>query len=80
MRLFAATRATDTNTFSPLPTNLASCKETVFLRPGEHPNGAPRRAAEVGSPLRRDDRRIPYAKVDRPTWPLDQEAKLGLIV
>lgn len=42
MRLFAATLATETNTFSPLPTNLDSYKETVFLRPGEHPDDAPR--------------------------------------
>ena len=42
MRLFAATLATETNTFSPLPTSLASYKESVFLRPGEHPDDAPR--------------------------------------
>ena len=42
MRLFAATLATETNTFSPLPTSLASYKESVFLRPGEHPEDAPR--------------------------------------
>ncbi len=42
MRLFAATLATETNTFSPLPTSLASYRETVFLRPGEHPEDAPR--------------------------------------
>ncbi len=42
MRLFAATLATETNTFSPLPTSLSSYRETVFLRPGEHPTDAPR--------------------------------------
>src|SRR5690349_24554017 len=42
MRLFAATLATETNTFSPLPTSLASYKEGVWLRPGEHPSDAPR--------------------------------------
>src|SRR5579864_9396598 len=42
MRLFSATIATETNTFSPLPTSLAAYKETVFLRPGEHPTDAPR--------------------------------------
>jgi microcystin degradation protein MlrC len=41
MRLFSATLATETNTFSPLPTSLASYKETVFLRPGEHPDDTP---------------------------------------
>jgi len=37
MRLFSATIATETNTFSPLPTSLEGYKEGVFLRPGEHP-------------------------------------------
>jgi microcystin degradation protein MlrC len=42
MRLFAATLATETNTFSPLPTSLDAYRESVFLRPGEHPTDAPR--------------------------------------
>lgn len=42
MRLFSATIATETNTFSPLPTSLDAFKESVFLRPGEHPEDAPR--------------------------------------
>jgi microcystin degradation protein MlrC len=42
MRLFAATIATESNTFSPLPTSLEAYKESVFLRPGEHPEDAPR--------------------------------------
>ena len=41
MRLFSATLATETNTFSPLPTSLDSYKECVFLRPGEHPEDTP---------------------------------------
>ncbi|MDA8050785.1 MAG: M81 family metallopeptidase [Rhodospirillales bacterium] len=41
MRLFSATLATETNTFSPLPTSLAGYKESVFLRPGEHPDATP---------------------------------------
>ncbi|MGH7101517.1 MAG: M81 family metallopeptidase [Acetobacteraceae bacterium] len=41
MRLFSATLATETNTFSPLPTSLAGYRESVFLRPGEHPIAAP---------------------------------------
>ena len=41
MRLFAATIATESNTFSPLPTGLDAYRESVFLRPGEHPQGAP---------------------------------------
>ena len=42
MRIFSATIATETNTFSPLPTSLDAFKESVFLRPGEHPADAPR--------------------------------------
>lgn len=42
MRIFSATIATETNTFSPLPTSLRAFKESVFLRPGEHPTDAPR--------------------------------------
>src|ERR1700722_12951638 len=41
MRLFSATIATETNTFSPLPTSLAAYQEGVFLRPGEHPQDMP---------------------------------------
>lgn len=41
MRLFAATLATESNTFSPIPTSLAGYRESVFLRPGEHPDDAP---------------------------------------
>ena len=42
MRLFSATLATETNTFSPLPTSIEGYKEGVWLRPGEHPTDAPR--------------------------------------
>jgi microcystin degradation protein MlrC len=42
MRLFTATLATETNTFSPMPTSLESYREGVFYRPGEHPIDAPR--------------------------------------
>ena len=42
MRVFSATLATETNTFSPLPTSLDAYREGVFLRPGEHPDDAPR--------------------------------------
>lgn len=41
MRLFSATLATETNTFSPMPTSLAAYRENVFLRPGEHPDATP---------------------------------------
>ncbi len=42
MRIFSATIATESNTFSPLPTSIEAYKEGVFLRPGEHPDDAPR--------------------------------------
>jgi microcystin degradation protein MlrC len=42
MRIFAATLATETNTFAPLPTSLRAYREGVFYRPGEHPDDAPR--------------------------------------
>jgi microcystin degradation protein MlrC len=42
MRIFSATIATESNMFSPMPTSLAGFKESVFLRPGEHPEDAPR--------------------------------------
>ena len=41
MRIFSATLATETNTFSPLPTSVAAYKESVYLRPGEHPADTP---------------------------------------
>ncbi len=41
MRLFAATIATETYTFSPMATCLDDYKEGVFLRPGEHPDNTP---------------------------------------
>ena len=41
MRIFSATIATETNTFSPMPTSLDAYKACVFLRPGEHPDDTP---------------------------------------
>lgn len=37
MRVFAASLATETNTFSPIPTDLSSFYGTFYARPGEHP-------------------------------------------
>ena len=42
MRLFTATLATETNTFSPLPTSLENYRESVFFGAGQHPADAPR--------------------------------------
>ena len=40
MRLFVASVATETNTFSPIPTSLENFREGLFARPGEHPETA----------------------------------------
>lgn len=37
MRVFAASLATETNTFSPIPTDLSSFHGTFYAPPGEHP-------------------------------------------
>ena len=34
---------------------------------------------ESDGPLARDYRKLPYTKLRRPIWPLDAEAKSGLI-
>jgi len=36
MRLFAASIATETNTFSPIPTGFSSFRDAFMARPGEH--------------------------------------------
>ena len=61
MRVFTASVATETNTFSPLPTDLASFHGTFYAPPGQHPatptlcsapmTVARRRAAEDGFEL-----------------------------
>jgi len=38
MRIFTATLGTETNTFSPIPTNLNSFKKRMYWGPGEHPD------------------------------------------
>jgi microcystin degradation protein MlrC len=40
MRLFAASLATETNTFSPLPTSRATFEAAFYARPGSHPDAA----------------------------------------
>ena len=37
MRVFVASLATETNTFSPIPTDLAAFKESFYAPPGMHP-------------------------------------------
>lgn len=38
MRIFTASLATETNTFSPVPTDMASFKHTFYAAPGAHPD------------------------------------------
>ena len=38
MRIFTASLATETNTFSPIPTDLASFKSAFYAGPGTHPD------------------------------------------
>ena len=40
MRLFAASIATETNTFAPIPTALESFHESFYAAPGQHPDDA----------------------------------------
>ena len=42
MRIFAASLATETNSFSPIPTSRATYEQTMYFRPGEHPDRVPR--------------------------------------
>src|SRR2546423_6546895 len=38
MRIFAASLATETNSFSPIPTNRESYEQTLYFPPGKHPD------------------------------------------
>jgi microcystin degradation protein MlrC len=38
MRVFSASLATETNTFGPMPTSLASFRDRGYYKPGEHPD------------------------------------------
>jgi microcystin degradation protein MlrC len=38
MRIFTASLATETNTFSPVPTDRASFEMALYARPGRHPD------------------------------------------
>ena len=42
MRIFTASLGTESNTFAPMATCLDDFREMVLLRPGEHPDDAPR--------------------------------------
>jgi microcystin degradation protein MlrC len=53
MRIFAASLATETNSFSPIPTNRRSFEETVYFRPGEHPDRATHCTAPLWAARRR---------------------------
>lgn len=47
MRIFAASLATETNTFSPIPTNRANFEASAYFPPGQHPD----RATHTTAPL-----------------------------
>ena len=38
MKLFTASVATETNTFSPIPTSIDNFYESFYAAPGEHPD------------------------------------------
>ena len=38
MRIFAASLATETNSFSPVPTSRATFEQNLYFKPGEHPD------------------------------------------
>ena len=55
MRLFTATLATETNTFSPVPTDMHAFKAAFYAGPGEHPD-TPTLCSSVVPILRRRGR------------------------
>ena len=55
MRIFTASLATETNTFSPVPTDMNAFKAAFFAGPGEHPE-APTLCSSVVPILRRRGR------------------------
>jgi microcystin degradation protein MlrC len=38
MRIFTASLATESNSFSPIPTNRKSFEDTLYFPPGRHPD------------------------------------------
>ena len=50
MRLFTASLATESNSFSPIPTNRASYEAAFYYPPGQHPD-VPRHVIEDGVEL-----------------------------
>lgn len=81
MRLFAAILATKTNTFSPLPTDLDACEESVLSRPDEHPDAATCMICSDSDALvTHGYRGLSYTKVQRSGSTLDREAESGPII
>lgn len=64
MRIFSATLATETNTFSPLPTGIDAFRELVFYRPGEHPDDAPRSCTAPLFVARREAKRQGFTLIE----------------
>ena len=38
MRIFTASLATESNSFSPIPTSRETFEQTMYFKPGEHPD------------------------------------------
>ena len=53
MRIFAASLATETNTFSPIPTSRGSFEEAFYAPAGQHRSCARRRCSSRGGSQRR---------------------------
>ncbi|GAB5374312.1 MAG: hypothetical protein AcusKO_07740 [Acuticoccus sp.] len=61
MRIFTASLATETNTFSPIPTSRQTFEDTFYAPAGEHPEGvklctAPLVVARAAAPCRKGSR------------------------
>ncbi|WP_185984097.1 M81 family metallopeptidase [Aureimonas mangrovi] len=63
MRIFTASLATETNTFSPVPTDLASFKAAFYAGPGEHPD-TPTLCSSVVPILRRRARAEGFTAIE----------------
>ena len=66
MRLFAASLATETNTFSPIPTSRANFEASAYFPAGQHPD----RATHTTAPLYVARQRARIAQVIPPDSPL----------
>ena len=84
MRIFSASLATESNSFSPIPTSRETFEQTMYFKPGEHPDRGTLCTGPLGSrggvPSRKAlrDRRLgllaePSARSGRPTISMRDE-------